>query len=225
MLRAKKLAHQMVVVMLPSDDLKIQRLRAHEAGLDAYLVKPIKRAELLGAVKMALGAAQARRKTAAAPPVRPVAAAPVGDSRMLRVLLAEDSRDNTMLIELFLRNTRFHLDTAENGEVAVAKFRAGCYDAVLMDINMPVMDGYTALREIRQWEREQKICETPVIALTASAFREDAQRALAAGFHIHVAKPIKKATLTDALTEVAGSATGRDSRPDADPAHLELTLR
>src|SRR5208282_5098964 len=103
MLRAKGLAHHMVVVMLTSDDLKIQLLRAHQIGLDAYLVKPIKRAELLGAVKMALGAAQARRKTAAPHPVRPVAAAPVatapvGDSRMIRVLLAEDSRDNTMLI-------------------------------------------------------------------------------------------------------------------------------
>jgi len=225
MLRAKKLAHQMVVVMLTSDDLKLQLLRAHEAGLDAYLVKPIKRAELLSAVKMALGTAQARRKTAAAPPSRPVAAAPVGDSRMIRVLLAEDSRDNTMLIELFLRNTRFLLDTAENGEVAVAKFRAGGYDAVLMDINMPVMDGYAALREIRKWEREQKLRETPVIALTASAFREDAQRALAAGFQMHVPKPIKKATLTDALTEVTGSATGRGSTPDADPAYLESTLR
>ena len=224
----------MVVVMLTSDDLKIQLSRAHQVGLDAYLVKPIKRAELLDAVKMALGAAQARRKTAAHP-VRPaadapaadapLATAPVSDSRMIRVLLAEDSRDNTMLIELFLRNTRYHLDTAENGEVAVAKFRAGDYDAVLMDINMPVMDGYAALREIRNWEREQKIRETPVIALTASAFREDAQRALAAGFRMHVAKPIKKATLTDALTEVTGVATDRGSRPDTDPAHLESPLR
>ncbi|MFI5353550.1 MAG: response regulator [Candidatus Binatales bacterium] len=234
MLRAKGLAHHMVVVMLTSDDLKIQLSRAHQVGLDAYLVKPIKRAELLDAVKMALGTAQARRKTAAHP-VRPaadapaadapLATAPVSDSRMIRVLLAEDSRDNTMLIELFLRNTRYHLDTAENGEVAVAKFRAGDYDAVLMDINMPVMDGYAALREIRNWEREQKIRETPVIALTASAFREDAQRALAAGFRMHVAKPIKKATLTDALTEVTGVATDRGSGPDTDPAHLESPLR
>ena len=234
MLRAKGLAHHMVVVMLTSDDLKIQLSRAHQVGLDAYLVKPIKRAELLDAVKMALGAAQARRETAAHPmrqaadapgATAPVATAPVSDSRMIRVLLAEDSRDNTMLIELFLRNTRYHLDTAENGEVAVAKFRAGDYDAVLMDINMPVMDGYAALREIRNWEREQKIRETPVIALTASAFREDAQRALAAGFRMHVAKPIKKATLTDALTEVTGAATDRESRPETDPAHLEPTLR
>jgi len=234
MLRAKGLAHHMVVVMLTSDDLKIQLSRAHQVGLDAYLVKPIKRAELLDAVKMALGTAQARRKTAAHP-VRPAADAPaadaplattpVSDSRMIRVLLAEDSRDNTMLIELFLRNTRYHLDTAENGEVAVAKFRAGDYDAVLMDINMPVMDGYAALREIRNWEREQKIRETPVIALTASAFREDAQRALAAGFRMHVAKPIKKATLTDALTEVTGVATDSGSGPDSDPAHLESPLR
>ncbi len=224
MLRAKGLAHHMVVVMLTSDDLKIQLSRAHQVGLDAYLVKPIKRAELLGAVKMALGAAQARRKTAGQVSSS-VAATAMGDSRMVRVLLAEDSRDNTMLIELFLRNTRFRLDTAENGEVAVVKFRAGGYDAVLMDINMPVMDGYAALRAIREWEREQKIRETPVIALTASAFREDVQRAFAAGFQMHVAKPIKKATLTDALTAATGSATGGDSRPHAEPAHLESTLR
>ena len=147
----------MVVVMLTSDDLKLQLSRARQVGLDRYLVKPIKHADLLEAVKMAMGAAQARRKSADPNPSRPaVAGAPVRDSRMIRVLLAEDSRDNTMLIELFLRNTRFHLDTAENGEVAVAKFKAGDYDAVLMDINMPVMDGYAALREIREWERERQ---------------------------------------------------------------------
>ncbi len=226
MLRAKDLANRMVVVMLTSDDLKLQLSRARQVGLDAYLVKPIKRADLLEAVRMAMGAAQAGRKSADPIPSRPaVAAAPVRDSRMIRILLAEDSRDNTMLIELFLRNTRFHLDTAENGEVAVAKFKAGDYDAVLMDINMPVMDGYAALREIREWEHERQAGATPVIALTASAFREDAQRALAAGFQMHVAKPIKKATLTEALAEVTGSAKHPDPRPDAAPAHPESPLR
>jgi len=224
MLRAKKLAHQMVVVMLTSDDLKLQLLRAHEAGLDAYLVKPIKRTELLAAVRAALGAAESRRKVDVAHPSRAATPAPARDSRMVRVLLAEDSRDNTMLIELFLKNTRFHLDTAENGEVAVAKFKAGNYDAVLMDINMPVMDGYAALREIREWERQRGVRTIPVIALTASAFREDAQRALEAGFQMHVAKPIKKATLIDALGEITGTAADHGSRP-ADLAHLESTLR
>src|SRR5207302_2781583 len=91
---------------------------------------------------------------AAAPSAGTTAAAseqPAGNDE-LRVLLVEDSADNRMLMEAFLRKEYRHLETAENGEIAVQKFITGNYGVILMDIQMPVMDGYTAVRAILRWE-------------------------------------------------------------------------
>jgi CheY-like chemotaxis protein len=69
--------------------------------------------------------------------------------------MAEDTKDNQMLVKAFLKKTPIQLDIAENGQIAVDKIKAGEYDLVFMDVQMPVMDGYTATREIRQWEKER----------------------------------------------------------------------
>jgi len=118
----------------------------------------------------------------------------------LRILLAEDSEDNRLLIKTYLKQTPHCLEMAENGEIAVEKFQQGEYDLVLMDMNMPVMDGYTATRTIRQWEAREGKPATPIIALTAFALKEDEQKSLAAGCDAHLTKPIKKKTLLEALT-------------------------
>jgi len=88
---------------------------------------------------------------------------------------------------------------AENGAVAVEKFKAGRYDLVLMDMQMPVMDGYTATRIIRDWEAEQGRHRTPIIALTAHALVEDVEKSLAAGCDTHLNKPIKRAKLMETI--------------------------
>jgi CheY-like chemotaxis protein/HPt (histidine-containing phosphotransfer) domain-containing protein len=91
---------------------------------------------------------------------------------------------------------------AENGQMAVEKFRAGQYGLVLMDIEMPVMDGYAATRAIRTFERESGGSgPVPIIALTAHAFVEMAAQSAEAGFTAHLAKPIRKATLLEALAK------------------------
>src|SRR6202030_2568346 len=90
-------------------------------------------------------------------------------SRPLHILLADDSPDNRMLIRAYLKKTPYSLDEAENGKVAVDRFIEGKYDVVLMDIQMPVLDGYGAVRMIREWEKNHGRKRTPVIALTASA--------------------------------------------------------
>jgi CheY-like chemotaxis protein len=97
------------------------------------------------------------------------------------------------------------MDIAENGAIAVEKFKAGKYDLVLMDVQMPVMDGYTATREIRTWEREQGRKETPIIALTAHAMKEDLQKSIEAGCTDHLTKPIKRATLMEAVQKYVQS--------------------
>jgi len=139
-----------------------------------------------------------------------------GDGRGLRILLAEDSEDNRLLIETYLKQTPHRLDTAENGQIAIEAFqRRGPYDLVLMDMNMPVMDGYTATRAIRQWEAREGRKPTPIIALTAFALKEDEQKSLEAGCDTHLTKPIKKKTLVEAL---AAWSPGR--APSEDPSRL-----
>ncbi|MCS6289488.1 MAG: response regulator [Nitrospira sp.] len=122
---------------------------------------------------------------------------------LVAILLVDDMEDNRLLITLFLKGTTYRLDTAENGAIAVDKFQSGTYDLVLMDIQMPVMDGYQATLTIRAWEREQGRFPTPIIALTASALTEDVEKCQAAGFTSHLTKPIKKTTLLEAIPRYA----------------------
>lgn len=140
----------------------------------------------------------------------PVAAADLQETRSeaadlertlagLRILLADDSEDNRFLILSYLKSTHSEIDIAENGQVAVAKFRAGRYDLVLMDVEMPVMDGYTATRAIRQFERDTGAGAVPVLALTAHAVSDVAAKTLEAGFTTHLTKPIRKVTLLEGL--------------------------
>lgn len=116
-----------------------------------------------------------------------------------RILLVDDSDDNRQLIELYLKKLPYTIDIAQNGEVAVDKFKTNKYDIVLMDIQMPVMDGYMATKIIRKWESDKQLIPTPIIALTAHAFKEDEQKSLDAGCTGHLSKPIHKTTLIEAL--------------------------
>ena len=111
-----------------------------------------------------------------------------------------------MLISAYLKNTQCQVDFAENGQIAVEKFISNSYDLVLMDIQMPIMDGHVATRHIRAWEREHDAGHTNIIALTASALDAEEARTLEAGCDAHVAKPVKKATLLGAITRYAASA-------------------
>jgi len=138
----------------------------------------------------------------------------------LRILLAEDSPDNRLLIEAYLKKTTHQLDVADNGEIAVRKFTSGNHDVILMDMQMPVMDGYAAVREIRKWQSERGTDHVPIIALTASALKEDVRRSLEAGCDAHVAKPVKKAVLMAAIRDVAEKVrrAGRAHKEPDDPA-------
>ena len=113
-----------------------------------------------------------------------------------------------MLIRAFLKKTPYHLDEVENGRQAIDSFIAGHYDLVLMDIQMPEVDGYAATRAIRDWERDHNRVRTPIIALTASVFSESVRLTQAAGCDAHVGKPLKKATLLRAIYDAVGAAAG-----------------
>ena len=185
------------MMMLTSDDRKENIQRARDLGLASYAVKPIRRTDLLESVATAVGLS---RSAAASVPAE---AFPEAESRhrALKILLVEDSADNRLLVQSYLKKTPHHLEIADNGAIAVAKIRTHSYDLVLMDMQMPVVDGYAATQAIREWEHEQGRPPMPIIALTAHALKGDEEKSMAAGCTAHLTKPIKKVVLLAALAE------------------------
>ncbi len=117
-----------------------------------------------------------------------------------RILLVDDNEDNRNLLCLYLRDTPFILETAENGAEAVTIFKRSSFDMVFMDIEMPVMDGYEATRRLRQWEKEQGLEATPIIALTAHAFVRFRKKCMEAGCSDYLTKPIRRASLIHTIS-------------------------
>ncbi|WP_394760558.1 PAS domain S-box protein [Phenylobacterium sp.] len=140
--------------------------------------------------------------TAAYRPVAaPVGAGPDAPLPPLRILMAEDSLDNCTIALAYLEDTPYVVDVAENGLLACEMFKAGRYDLVLMDRQMPAMDGLTATRTIRAWEQANGRNPTPIIALTASALKGDRESCLAAGCTAYLTKPIKQDVLLQAIRD------------------------
>jgi len=124
----------------------------------------------------------------------------------LNILLVEDSPDNATITLAYLQETPYRLEIAETGAVACEMFKAGHYDLVLMDRQMPVMDGLTATRTIREWERANGRIPTPIVALTASALKGDREKCLAAGCTGFLTKPIKQEVLLRAIKEYSAAS-------------------
>ena len=182
------------VMVLTSDSRSSDIAQSYRLGLGGYLVKPIRRIDLQKAILIALG------RTAAAAGGGIQAQAPeIQNQISLNILLAEDSPDNRLLIQLYLKHTPYHLEMVGNGLLALEKVKSTPYDVVLMDIQMPVLDGYAATKAIRQWEQEQHRDPIPILALSAFALSGDAENSLAAGCTAHLAKPIQKADLLGAI--------------------------
>ncbi|MGZ6241413.1 MAG: PAS domain S-box protein [Candidatus Binataceae bacterium] len=217
---ASHTAREGIVLMLTANDLNSQLGRLRERALQEsqrcrYVLKPVRRGDLWTTVAAVCAGAvdeHALHNDAATPSVNDRGAshdfrlkratpsrAAVVLKKPLRILLAEDSPDNRLLVEAYLKDTPYQLDHAENGEVAVHKFMTGHYDAILMDIQMPVMDGYEAVAEIRRLEQGDHRRPTPIIALTASAHDEAVRRSLKMGCDAHVTKPVKRSTLLETI--------------------------
>ena len=123
----------------------------------------------------------------------------------LRVLLAEDGVDNRELIEMVLRKVGAHVVSVENGRLAVEKAEAEPFDVILMDINMPEMDGLEATRQLRS-----RGYERPILALTANAMAGDSQQCREAGCNEHLTKPIDRGRLIRAIARFVGRATPQE---------------
>ena len=136
------------------------------------------------------------------------AAEPAVDFTKKRLLLVEDNEINMEITRMILAQAGFAVETAENGRAAVdmvASAAPGYYDAVLMDIQMPVMDGYEATRAIRSLP-DRALASVPIVAMTANAFREDVQAAADAGMQAHIAKPVDVGVMMKTLANVLQAA-------------------
>ena len=192
--------------------------------IDAVLTKPVREQSLLDAFAQLFGFVGTRREEPAA--TRP---APQPGSRQLRILLAEDNKINQQLITMLLRKANHQVDVAENGDLAVEAVRSGEYDVVLMDVQMPILDGVQATRSIRALPPPKN--DVPIIALTAHAMAGAREEYLAAEMDGYLSKPIDDVELFARLNDVATAHIGRalapaagDRRPLAavDPARLEM---
>ena len=186
------------VLMLTGYNWDIEEADVRRDGVDAVLAKPLFTENLIRAIQTSL----ARRNGGAAVPET----APAEESSLAgrRVLMAEDVDANAEILADLLELEEIESERAENGQRAVELFRAsepGYYDAILMDVRMPVMDGLTATQTIRALDRPDART-IPIIAMTANVFYEDVKRSLEAGMNAHLSKPVEPDKLYAALAEM-----------------------
>lgn len=186
-----------VIMMLTSRDGPGDIAHCESLGIAGYLMKPIKQSEMFDAIVAAMGVAEPEEEKA-------LEATLPGSMRPLRILLAEDSYVNQRLAVVMLTKWGHEVAIANNGREAVVKLEQDTFDLVLMDVQMPEMDGYQATAVIREREA-QKGKRVPIIALTAHAMKGDREDCLAAGMDGYLSKPIRAADLGRAIEEVLGS--------------------
>nr|WP_319394884.1 PAS domain S-box protein [uncultured Desulfobacter sp.] len=168
---------------------------ADAMGLDGYLIKPVSPSLMFNTIMAALGVKPASRKEADR---KSFGLNGIQSVRGARLLVVEDNEINQQVVKGILENSGFAVDMADNGRMAVDAVAQKAYDAVLMDIHMPLMDGYTATRIIRE---NDALRDLPIIAATANAMAGDREKALAAGMNDHVAKPINVRELLNVLNK------------------------
>jgi CheY-like chemotaxis protein len=175
-----------------SDDLE----RCDELKVAAHLMKPVKQSELLGAIEMSLGTAAEENDGAEASPGEQAEALPP-----LNVLLVEDGLMNQKLAIALMEKHQHSVVVANNGKEAIAALASRQFDVVLMDVEMPEMDGLEATAVIRAKERQTGE-HVPIIAMTAHAMKGDRERCLEAGMDDYLSKPIRAQQLFETLESV-----------------------
>ncbi|HYU31089.1 MAG TPA: response regulator [Thermoanaerobaculia bacterium] len=197
-----------IILMLSSADRPIAAARCKELGIALCLVKPVKESELLEAFITALGTTGAHTRPIAVPTAR------AADAPLLRVLVAEDNPVNQRVVQSILEHRGHSSRLTANGREALAAWEQEGFDVVLMDVQMPEMDGFQATTAIRSRE-ESTGAHIPIIALTAHALKGYRERCLAAGMDGYIAKPIRSEELIELVERLAAQPA---ARPGAGPA-------
>ena len=208
------------LMMLSSANRREDAARCRELGVATYLTKPIRQSILLDAIMTALGTSASVEDHTAGAGSR--AAGEAG--RSLRLLLAEDNAVNQRLAVSLLEKRGHRVVVAGNGREALAALDDGPFDAVLMDVQMPEMDGFEATAAIRARESATG-AHTPIVAMTAHALKGDRERCLEAGMDAYVSKPLRPQELFDVLARLvpaAGEAGPSPAGPEAPPAAFDM---
>jgi CheY-like chemotaxis protein len=193
------------IMMLTSAGHLGDAVRCRELGISAYLLKPIRQSELLSAICQVLNKSV---KTAAVPLVTRHTLREAQSH--VRVLLAEDNAVNQLLARRLLEKRGFVVTAVGDGQAAVEAFEKDRFDVVLMDLQMPRMDGFEATTAIREKERSSGE-RIPIIALTANALKGDRERCLSAGMDGYVSKPIRTAELFETIEKLMGNKEDREA--------------
>jgi len=122
--------------------------------------------------------------------------------KKIRILIAEDAEDNRILMELFFANSPFEIEFATNGQIAYEKVISRKWDLILMDMQMPIMNGYEATQAIRTWEEENQQIHLPIVALTADAVDGQKQKYLSVGCTAYLSKPVSKKQLLGIVSKL-----------------------
>jgi two-component system sensor histidine kinase/response regulator len=205
-------------IMLTSAGVSLNAAEAEACGYAAYLYKPVKGARLHGVLAGVLGMSTAAPTIAALPgqtDTTPVSAA--------RILVVEDNAVNQKVVQKLLERQGYRSDLAGNGFEALAALRERPYDLVLMDCQMPEMDGFEATRQLRDPASAVRDVAIPVIALTANAMQGDRERCLEAGMNDYLTKPIAPQALAEALARwLPGKVGAGETAPAPAPEdHLK----
>ena len=195
------------LVMATSAGQRGDAERLKEAGFSAFLTKPVKKSVLLDCLRIVLGLKYDRSKDTARQIVTrfTVEESRVGEEesdRKLRILLAEDNIVNQKVATIMLKKMGHEVVVADNGREAVKAFENEEFDLILMDGQMPLMDGIEATKTIRNVEEKSKMQRIPIIAATANAMKGDRERFLAAGMDDYISKPIKRKALEEVIGRV-----------------------
>jgi PAS domain S-box-containing protein len=232
--RANGSLQQPRIVLASSIGAPAPSERAHKAGFDAFLTKPVRHQALVDCLSELVAAPAPKVEPAPAPEVEAPAAPADLPARGGRVLLAEDNEINAMLATTILEEAGYAVEAVVNGCEAVDAARRGGFDLILMDVQMPVMDGLQATRLIREQESPDAP-RTPIVALTANAMRSDQDACLAAGMDDFVSKPLDpdaflrvvRQFVADAgeMGDGAGPQAVPAAFPDLDDAQLDALTR
>ena len=191
-IRRNPMLQSAVIMMLTSSDQVKSAARCRQMGVETYLTKPISASDLLGSIRLAIGV-----HTPASMVTVP-AAGISASSLSLRILLAEDNLVNQKVAMGMLAKMGHRITLARNGLEALEQWRRSDFDLILMDVQMPEMNGLQATTQIR---REEAIgVHVPIVAMTASAMSEDRDRCLAAGMDDFISKPVSYQVIEEMIT-------------------------
>ena len=208
-IRTSNLQQQPRLLLMTALGVRGDATRCREIGIDGYFVKPIKRSLLLGAIGRVM-APQAEGADPGAGPelVTRYCLEEDSASPSNTILLAEDHPVNTMLAVKLLKDAGFAVVTAANGREALERLETEKVDLVLMDIQMPEMDGLEATRKIRE---QKKFADLPIIAMTAHAMAGDRSRCLQSGMNDYISKPVSQDLLIGLISRWLGHGSGKKS--------------